>query len=136
MKTAVRYYTRTGNTEKLAHAIAKAAGVEAMSVASPLEEKVDILFLGSAVYAAGVDEAVKQFIADNHDKIGKIVNFSTAALLKSTYGQIKKLAEQSGVEMAEEEFHCRGAFSFMHKGRPDVDDLQQAAVFTKAVIDG
>ena len=32
MKIAVRYYTRSGNTEKLAKAIAEAVGVQAESV--------------------------------------------------------------------------------------------------------
>lgn len=31
MKTAVRYYTRSGNTKKLAEAIAEAVGTEAKS---------------------------------------------------------------------------------------------------------
>lgn len=134
MKIAVRYYTRGGNTKKLALAIGKAVGVEALDVSSPLQEKVDILFLGSSVYAAGVDDAIKQFVAEHSDKIGKIVNFSTAAILSSTYNQVKKLAEQHGIEMAKEEFHCRGSFAFMHKGKPDASDLKKAAAFAKAVL--
>ena len=58
MKVAVRYYTQTGNTRKLCDAIASALGVEAKSVEAPLEEAVDLLFLGSSVYAAGIDPAV------------------------------------------------------------------------------
>lgn len=54
---------------------------------------MDVLFLGSAVYAAGVDPAVKDFISANKEKIGAIVNLSTAALLPSTYKQVKKFAE-------------------------------------------
>ncbi len=136
MTTAIRYYTRSGNTQKLAFAIAEAIGGEAKDVSAPLEEKTDILFLGSSVYAAGVDEAVKKFIADNRDKIGKIVNFSTAALISSTYSQIKKLAEECGVQIADEEFHCRGSFKFMHKGRPNAQDIAQAADFAKAIVAG
>ena len=50
MKAAVRYYTKSGNTKKLADAIAKAVGVEADTVDHQLEEDIDILFLGSSVY--------------------------------------------------------------------------------------
>lgn len=85
MKIAVRYYTKGGNTKKLADAIAKAVGVDAKTVAEPLSEDVDILFLGSSVYAAWVDSSVKSFINGINVKIGKVVNFSTAAILKSTY---------------------------------------------------
>lgn len=134
MNIAVRYYTRSGNTKKLAEAIAAAAGVEAQEVSVPLAEKVDVLFLGSSVYAGGVDEAVKAFVRENAANIGQIVNFSTAALVSSTYKQVKKLAEEHGVSMAEDEFHCRGSFLVMHRGRPNAADRKNAAAFTKQVI--
>ena len=134
MKIAVRYYSRSGNTKRLAAAIADAVGVEMKDVSVPLAEKVDILFLGSAVYAGGVDDAVKEFVKQNVGKIGQIVNFSTAALLPSTYKQMKKVAEQYGVDLRQEEFHCRGAFSVMHRGRPDENDLKNAAIFAKNIV--
>lgn len=133
MKIAIRYYTRSGNTKKLADAIAEAVGVEAKEVSEPLEEPVDILFLGSSVYAAGVDDAVKKFIADNHANIGTLYNFSTAALLSSTYKQIQKIAGEHDVKVAEEEFHCRGSFAVMHKGRPNQEDLNAVAAFAKKI---
>lgn len=134
MNIAVRYYTKSGNTQKLAVAIADAVGVEAQDVSVPLTEKADILFLGSSVYAAGVDEAVKQFIAENKANIGKIYNFSTAAILSSTYKQVQKLAEENGIAMAEQEFHCRGSFSVMHRNRPNAADLQNVTEFAKNVV--
>ena len=48
MKVAIRYYTKTGNTKRLAEAIAKAVGVEALPVSTPVTEPVDILFLGNS----------------------------------------------------------------------------------------
>lgn len=134
MKIEVRYYTKSGNTQKLAVAIADAVGAEAHDVSVELKEKADILFLGSSVYAAGVDEKVKAFVKNNAANIGKIVNFSTAAILNSTYKQVKKLAEENGVEMASDEFHCKGEFKIMHKGRPNAEDLQKAAAFAKNIV--
>ena len=55
MRVAIRYCTRGGNTKKLADAISKAIGVDAEATSVPLTEDVDILFLGSSVYANGVD---------------------------------------------------------------------------------
>lgn len=134
MNIAVRYFTRTGNTKKLAMAIGEAVGVEVQDVSAPLTEKADILFLGSSVYAAGVDDAVKAFIAENKSNIGTIYNFSTAALLSSTYKQVQKLAEENGVSIAKEEFHCRGAFAVMHRNHPNEDDLKNVAAFAKGVV--
>ena len=131
MKIAVRYFSRGGNTKKLADAIAAALGVEAKTTAEPLSEDVDILFLGSSVYAGGVDKSVKNFIGGIGVNVGKVVNFSTAAILKSTYNQVAKLLAAKGIALCEEEFACRGAFTVMHKGKPDEADCRAAAEFAK-----
>ena len=133
MKVAIRYFTRTGNTEKLAKAISEALEIAAETVDKPLEEKVDLLFLGSSVYAAGVDDEVKEFLRNNKDKIGTLVNFSTAALLPSTYNQVKKLAEALNIKVCDGEFHCRGSFGPLHKDRPDAHDCQAVKTFAKSV---
>lgn len=134
MKAAIRYYTRGGNTKKLADAISEAIGVEAKTTAEPLSEDVDILFLGSSVYAYGVDDEVKKFIGSIDVKVGKAVNFSTAAIIKSTYKQIAKLLTEKNIPLAEEEFACKGSFGIMHKGKPDADDCKAAAAFAKKIM--
>lgn len=134
MKIAIRYYTKTGNTKKMAEALSEAVGVEALTVDNPLTEDVDILFLGSAVYAAGVDAKVKEFIENIDVNVGKIVNFSSAALIESTYKQVKKIAENNNITMAEEEFHCRGAFKLVHRGRPNDNDLKDLQEFAKNIV--
>ena len=134
MRIAIRYYTKTGNTKKLAEAISQVVGAEAKTVDEPLSEDVDILFLGSAVYAAGIDEKVNEFIKSIDVNVGEVVNFSSAALIESTYKQVKKEVEAKGLKMSEKEFHCRGAFKFVHRGRPNDEDLRNAQEFAKAII--
>jgi flavodoxin len=136
MKAAVRYYTKGGNTRKVAEAMAEAIGVEAKSIDSPLEEAVDVLFLGNSVYAANMDKEVKEFVTANKDKIGKLVNVSTAALIEGTYGRMSKLCKELGIGIDEREFHCKGEFKFMHKGRPDEQDLADAKAFAKEIVVG
>ena len=134
MKIAIRYYSRGGNTTKLAKAISEAVGVEAFTTDVPLKEDVDILFLGSSVYAYGVDDHVKQFIDGIDVKIGKAVNFSTAALVKSTYKQVGKLLAAKNIPQAKEEYYCKGSFGPMHKGKPDARDLKNAQVFARNIV--
>lgn len=134
MKVAIRYFSRGGNTKKLADAIGKAIGVEVCSVSEPLTEDVDVLFLGSSVYAYGVDDEIKRFINELSVRVGCVVNFSTAAIIKSTYKQISKLLQEKNITLAEEEFACKGSFGPMHKGKPDEEDLQKAAEFAKDVL--
>lgn len=134
MKVAVRYYSRGGNTKKVAEAIAKGANVKALDVSNPLDEDVDILFLCNAVYAYGVDNKIKEFINGIDVKIGKVVNVSTTALLKSTYPQISKLLDKKGINLAKQEFSCKGQFLNIHKGKPDNDDLKRAEDFAKNIV--
>lgn len=133
MKISVRYYTRSGNTKKLATAIADAVAAQAKDVSVPLTEKADILFLGCSYYAFDVDEAVKKFILENSKNIGKIVCFGTSAMMKSMIKPVKKVADEAGVSVAKEDFHCKGSFGPMHKGKPDKDDLKRAADFAKKI---
>lgn len=131
---AVRFYTRSGNTKKLADAVAEAVSVEAKEVSVPLNEKVDVLFLGCSYYAFDVDEAVKNFIVENKDNIGKIVCFGTSAMMKSMKKPVSKVADTVGVAIANEEFHCRGQFGKIHKNRPNAADLEEISAFAKNII--
>ncbi len=132
MKFAVRFYTKTGNTEKLARAIAQELGVEALPIREPVTEAVDFLFLGNSYYAFTIDPEVRNFVQNlSKDKVGKIVNFGTAAMLNSTYKKVKAEAVKVGIEMDQREFHCRGEFKGLHKGRPDQNDIQSAIEFAR-----
>ena len=66
--------------------------------------------------------------------VGKIVNFGSAAMLNSTYKKVKAEADKAGIPMDEREFHCRGEFKGIHKGKPDESDLQAAAEFARKIV--
>lgn len=96
-------------------------------------KKADVLFLGCAYDAFDVDEAVKGFIERNRDRIGRIVCFGTSAMMKSVRKPVEKVAQAAGIEVAQDEFHCRGSFGPLHKGRPDENDLRRAAAFAAEI---
>ena len=64
------------------------------------------------------------------------MNFSTAALVKSTYKQVGKLLKEKGIPQAKEEYYCKGSFMMMHKGRPNAEDCRKAAEFAAKVVKG
>ena len=137
MKIAVRYYTKTGNTKKLAEAVAEAVGTEALPLSASIEEPVDILFLGNSYYAFSIDPEVRDFIRSlDSSKVGCIVNFGSAAMLNSTYKKVKAEADKVGIPMDEREFHCKGEFKGLHKGRPNAEDLKAAAAFAGKIVEG
>ena len=107
---AVRYFSRSGNTKAVAQAMAQAIGAQAISTdapEAPLEEKVDILFIGGALYAYGLDENLSAYLeALDAEKVGKAVVFSTSWISKHAGDLIKQALEKKGIE---------GAPSIMHK---------------------
>ncbi len=133
MKQAIRYFTKSkkGNTLKLATAISEALNLEAFDVTHPLEEKVETLFLVNAMYAANIDKEVKEFIENNKDKIGMIVNLNTSASGASTLKVIKKAADKAGVKVSDKEFHCAASWIFINKGLPKKEDFERAQAFVK-----
>lgn len=135
MTVAVRYYTKTGNTKKLAEAIAKEVGAEALPISVPVTEPVDILFLGNSYYAFTIDPEVRSFVRSlDKEKVGRIVNFGSAAMLNSTYRKVKAEASKVGIAMDEREFHCKGEFKGIHRGKPDENDLKAVAEFARKIV--
>ncbi len=134
MTFAVRYYTQTGNTKRLAEAIADELGVEALPITVPVTEKTDVLLLGNSYYAFTIAPEVGAFVsALSKDNVGKIINFGTAAMMKSTYKKVRNVANTVGIPVLDKEFHCKGEFKGMNKGRPNEEDLKAAREFARNI---
>ena len=105
MNIEVRYYSRSGNTKLLAEAISKALNVPAISVDadnSAINENVDVLFIGGALYAYGLDKNLKKYLEElDGSKIGKAVVFSTSWLSKHSVDLIKNSLKKKGIKVEE-----------------------------------
>ena len=125
MKAAVRYYSRTGNTKAAAIAIAKAAGVPAVSVDSadaPLGSPVDVLFIGGALYAYGIDGHLKDYLRSlKAEDVKKAAIFSTSWISKHAIDLIRKELTEKGIPVADDVFYV--------KNRPNEKQLLDAARF-------
>lgn len=58
----------------------------------------------------------------------------TAVRYYTKTGNTKRLAEAVGIPMDEREFHCKGEFKGLHKGRPNDGDLKAASEFAKRLV--
>ena len=135
MNVAIRYYTKGGNTRRLAEAMGEAIGVAALPLDAPIEEPVDVLLLGNSYYAFTIDPEVRDFVRSlDPAKVRSIVNFGSAALMNSTRKKVKAEADKVGIPVDEREFHCKGEFKGMNRGRPNADDLRAAAQFAKGIV--
>ncbi len=130
MNIQVRYYSRTGNTKLLAEAIASAVETEAISVddsKAPISEKVDILFIGGALYAYGLDSKLKEYLANiDANNIGKAIVFSTSWLSKHSLDLIKKALKKKDINVVEEYIY--------YKNKPTEEQLKEAAETAKRLI--
>ena len=109
MKNAVRYYSKSGHTGTIADAIAKGAGVTALSVTEEpqLKEEVDVLFLGGAPYANILAPELKAYAnALTADKVKKVVVFGTSNWSLRTIKALRKICEGKGIPVENEHFHA------------------------------
>ena len=130
MKIAVRYYSRSGNTKAVAEAIAEAAGVPAVSVdqkEAALPEPVDILFIGGALYAYGLDNHLKDYLKTlKQGDAKRAVVFSTSWISKHSIDLIKKGLDEAGITAFEETFYV--------KNKPNDAQRKEAAVFARKFL--
>lgn len=123
MKNAVRYYSRSGNTRTVAEAIARAIGTDAVSVDSAsasLQEPVDVLFIGGALYAYGIDKHLKAYLGSlKKDQVKKAVVFSTSWISKHAIDLIKDELNRKGIPVEKKTLYFRG--------KPGEKQLQDAA---------
>lgn len=130
MNCAVRYYSRSGNTKALAEAIAKGAGVPALSTDAPgsqIKDQTDVLFVGGALYAYGLDRHLKEWIAGlDASKIGKAVVFSTSWISRHSLDLIRKGLEEKGIQVVPDTIYC--------KNMPSAQQLQEAEKTARKLI--
>ena len=127
MKYEVRYYSRSGNVKAIAEAIAQELEVEAVSVDQPqalITEAADVLFIGGALYAYGLDEHLKTYLnALDGSLIHKAVIFSSTWISRHSIELIRKALMDKGIETVEETFYVRG--------KPSAEQLKQAKEFAR-----
>lgn len=130
MNIAVRYYSRSGNTKAVAEAIARAVHAEAVSVETseaPITGPVDVLFIGGALYAYGLDKHLKEYLKTlTKDQVKKAVVFSTSWLSKHSVELIQKGLSDNGITVESEYFHV--------KNRPTEAQEKEAEVFAKRFV--
>lgn len=138
MNAGVVYYSKTGNTKKVAEAIGRAAEcLVVRALEEKMPEKIDVLFLGAAVYATydhGLSPVMIEFI--NHldpSDVGKVVLFATG-FSGNAITIMKGLLEQKGISVDPESFWCKGAFFLFSMGHPNLAEIRQAEEFARQRI--
>jgi flavodoxin len=148
------YSYHHGNTEKIAHTMAKVLGADVKTPQQVKPEEIaeyDLVGFGSGIYSATFDPSVLT-LADRLPNVAgkKAFLFSTYGapavfaggdFVRNNHSQIREKLQVKGYAVIGE-FGCAGwntnsflkYFGGLNKGRPDANDLKDAEAFAREMM--
>jgi flavodoxin len=147
MKSVVIYYSETGNTEKVAKAIAKGINCEAKKIEDFNLKKImdyDLIFLGTPVHGFAPAKKVQKFLEEMPTMSGKKgAAFCTMHSIgdKEVLKIIKDKLTEKKISFIDG-FSCLGRSRLVanfgpkifNKDRPNEKDLKEAEEFGKKIL--
>ena len=112
----------------------KALGTRATDVAEAPVDPAGIVFLGSGVYGGKPGEGWTKFV-EAHDFAGRRV-----ALFSTSYSDSGRAIDVMADALKKKgatvigNYHCKGRFPLLNRGRPDVADLATARQFALDMV--
>ena len=132
---SIRYYSKFGHSKQMAQAIEEIVGAKAATVAEPLTEPIDTLYLGAGVFLGKVNSDVIDFINTLTPKVvKKVVLFGSCAIIDSPVPQMRKALEAKGIKVSNMSFTCKGSMGPIHMGHPNKTDLDDFCKFIQSTI--
>ncbi len=134
METQVIYYSKTGNTRKLAEAIAKELSVNAEEVEDAQLQSGSFIFLGTGSYGKEPGKPMEKFIERNDLRSRSVALFGTSGSGKGSEVGFMETMLQKKDAVIKGKFFCKGKFLILNRGRPNDKDLIDARTFARSVI--
>lgn len=97
----IRYYSKTGNTKRVAEYIASELNLEALSISdSDYDSSCGLLFLGGAPYANIMSSKLREY-ANNLKKenVKAVALFTTSNWSRRTVRALKKILKEKGIKV-------------------------------------
>jgi flavodoxin len=131
----VLFYSKGGNTRKLADAIAKELGVKATDIkASSIDPAADIIFLGSGCYGSKPGEEMMKFIEKNDFSGRKVAVFGTSGGNAGMEVDLMAASLMHKGATVLGSYHCKGrAFLLFNTGRLNQENLDGARKFAREI---
>ena len=135
MNIEIRYFTKFGHSAKMAEVIGQVTGAQPQTIATPVNEPADVLYLGSGVLLGKISSSMADFIRTlTPDKVKRVVCFGSCAIIKSPVPQMRSLLEAGGICVDERSFTCKGSMGPLHAGHPDRQDLENLRKFIQTTL--
>lgn len=130
------FYSRGGNTRKLADAIAIELGVKAADIKTAfIDPAADIIFLGSGCYGSKPGEEMMKFIEKNDFSVRKVAVFGTSGGNAGIEVDLMAAALKHNGATVLGSYHCKGkAFLLFSTGHPNREDLEGARKFAGETV--
>jgi flavodoxin len=135
MEIGLVYYSKTGNTEKVANTISKELKIKPVKIDKVKKLKYDLVIIGSPTNAFKPRPEIVDFIDQVEAKYAAV--FSTCARISSVDWMEKRLRSR-GIKVIGR-FSCHGELKLpfgdisLNKGKPDAGDLAEAKHFVKLI---
>ena len=133
----VYYFSKSGNTKKLAVKIADTVGCMAKTVNEKVTESYRRALLRSFCILGRNRSQSKRF----HTRFGCFKSRKSGYIFDICTGRACKTRNQETFRTKrhcscrKRVFYCRGEFLLLHKGRPDEKDLSDVAAFAKMMME-
>ncbi len=135
MNAQILYATMSGHSKKIAEAIAKNTGIPAYNLkGKPQIPPCDMLFIVSGIYSGEVKPELLAFAKGLTVAQVKKVALITSSTRGSAQGSLRKTLIESGVEVMEEEYVCKGSFLFVGLSHPNRSEIDGAITFVKKLV--
>lgn len=140
MNIRVIYHSsQSGNTEKLAKAIAEVLDVKAERIGKDnisFFQPVDLLFVGDGIYWAKPHKITRKFFKElDPAPIRNAAVFATYGNQFKIGDDLRKLLQDKGINVVGDPFTCKGAsVGTKNQGHPDETDLQNVRAFAQKIV--
>ncbi|MCP4761562.1 MAG: hypothetical protein GY870_07255 [archaeon] len=149
MKSKILYLSLSGNTRKVAQAIADEINCDDLIDVNGLsddemksfweDDAIDIYFIGTGVYASRVGGDLRRFLTNNKaSKSKKFALFGTwvgrARSGPKTFNRFAKFLKKENHKIIGEHFLSLGKFGAFQTTHPDEKDLQNARNWAKNIV--
>jgi flavodoxin len=139
MNSLVAYFSRGGNTRKVAEVIAKELGCDAIDIKKerPSISNVDLLIVGSGTYGGRPGKEFVSFLEEIPPVTGRrAALFATCSSgIVLWFNSMKGVLESKGYQVCGS-FSCFGQISFVRRGHPTTEELAKAAEFAAQLRSG
>lgn len=134
MTISIRYFSKFGHSAKMAEVISQVTGAKPETVAQPINEPVDTLYLGSGVFLGKISADMVSFIKTlTPEKVKRVVCFGSCAIIKSPVPQMRSLLQAQGINVDEQSFTCKGSMGPLHAGHPNAQNLENLKQFIQKI---